>query len=359
MQVRRCFADIISNMVAKPASHPKSNFTDVQSITLIGNILSSHGRVMPNLNSIDKWPNIDGKVEVQDENKGIGGSIAVQAKTLPNEHELKFKCPVSFLAYCENIEPCLLFGVDNANRRVYWRYFDSATLKNIDFRNNKETKTLYFDSSQHFDENETGYIELWTQIIESNKRKLQGFDDLKNEYDRLRERADELLDTEDGQFANMHLFLDELNRNYDRNFPTVKRFFYSNVWKLGMAVEEYKATSLTYALFPISWNKNDVQIKKIDSEFAMQARGFTGHFMENPIEDRPIEYAKEVVQAKVQKLVNAKLLDHSGNEILAREIVIAFMDRFYEQMGFSEPSDEYELKFILHRFYNLSTTLDK
>ena len=129
MQVRRCFTDIISNMVAKPASHPKSNFTDVQSITLIGNILSSHGRVMPNLNSIDKWPNIDGKVEVQDENKGIVGSIAVQAKTLPNEHELKFKCPVSFLAYCENIEPCLLFGVDTPYYLSYHLHHFSSLMK--------------------------------------------------------------------------------------------------------------------------------------------------------------------------------------------------------------------------------------
>jgi len=341
-------------MTAKPASHSKNSFTDKQSISLIENILSKHGRVMPNLSSIDKWPNIDGRVEMQDEQGRLVGPLTVQVKTLPDNHNLKFSCPVSFLSYCE-IEPCLLLGVDNSNEKVYWKYFDSTITKTIDFKNNQH-KTLYFDAKHYFDKNEKSYLDAWTAIIENNRRRQNGYDELSEAYEKLRQNANELIGAEDESFRNIHLFLDELNKNYDSNFPTAKKFFYSNVWKLGIAYERYESSSVMYTIFPIKWDKNDIQIKRIDKVFVQQAHktrlGFTGHFHENPIETRPVEYAREVAGSDAQKLVQRKLLSIYGNAVLANEIVFAFMDRFYEQMGFSKPLDEYELKFIFHGFNN-------
>lgn len=342
-------------MVAKPASHSKSNFTDMQSVSLIENVLATHGRVMPNLSTIDKWPNIDGRVEVQDEQSNLIGPLSVQAKTLSVNHNLKFSCPVSFLSYCE-IEPCLLLGVDNQTGRIYWKYFDSTVIKDIDFKNNKRTKTLYFDGSQYLDKHQTDYINSWTRIVEDNKRRLKEYDEIKDAYEKLRENANEIVGAEDDKFTKIHLFLDELNKNYDLDFPTVKKFFYPNTWKLGLAYEKYELSTVEYTLFPIPWNKNDVQIKKIDPKLAKQVRegglGFTGHFKENPIDTRPQEYAKEVAGSKAQKLIGRKLLSHAGNEVLAREFVIAFIDKFHEQMGLVLPQDEYSLNSVLFGFYD-------
>lgn len=117
---------------SKIPSHSKTSFTDKQSISLIENILTTHKRVMPQLSSIDKWPNIDGHLEVQDSDNNLVGRLFVQAKTLPPNHKNKFRCPISFFSSCE-IDPILLFGVDNQNKKVYWRYFDSQIIKNIDF----------------------------------------------------------------------------------------------------------------------------------------------------------------------------------------------------------------------------------
>ena len=113
-------------------SHGPNDFTDKESISLIENILASHKRVMPKLESSDKWPNIDGFVEVQNSTNIIQGRLYAQAKTLPSNHKLKFRCPVAFLSSCE-ISPCLLFGVDNKNQKVYWLYFDVHIIKQIDF----------------------------------------------------------------------------------------------------------------------------------------------------------------------------------------------------------------------------------
>lgn len=131
----------------KIPSHSKTSFTDKHSISLIENILTSHGRVMPQLYSNDKWPNIDGFLEVQDSDGILVGRLFVQAKTLPPNHKNKFRCPISFFSSCE-IDPTLLFGVDDQNKKVYWCYFDSKIIKNIDFKNNKYYKTITIDSNK-------------------------------------------------------------------------------------------------------------------------------------------------------------------------------------------------------------------
>src|SRR5437667_85389 len=70
--------------------------------------------------------------------------------------------------------------------------------------------------------------------------------------------------------------------------------------------------------------------------------GITYHLASNPIQERPADYAKEMVNSRVLQLVERKLLKHSGHEVLAREFVIAFIDKFREQMGLPE-KDEYSL----------------
>src|SRR3989344_6035450 len=129
-------------------SHSQNDFTDKESVSLIENTLAHHKRVMSKLYSSDKWPNIDGHIEVQDVNNILVGRSYVQVKTLPVNHNLKFACPVSFFSSCE-LEPCFLFGVDNQNGRVYWLYFDAHVIKEIDF-----------DESQYFDKNKQIMLRL-------------------------------------------------------------------------------------------------------------------------------------------------------------------------------------------------------
>lgn len=343
-------------MTVRPASHSQNNFTDKQSTSLIDGILSAHGRVIANISTVDKWPNRDGHLDVQDENRLLIGSLPVQVKTLKDSKKLKHACPVSFLAYCDQVEACLLLVADNENRKVYWRYIDAVSLKDVDYKSNKSTKTIDLNEDQYFSDRERSYIDAWTLIIENNKRKMKGYDDLAEAYGKLKENANELVGVDDEKHMDIHHFLDELNRQYDYNFPTAKRFFYSDTWKLGVAYEEYTASTVTYTIYPIGWKKNDVQIKRVDAKFAKESRerglGFRGHFVENPISDRPLEYAKEVAGEDAQKLTQRKLLSISGNAVLANEIVIAFMDKFHEQMGFSEPLDEYDIRFISHGFNN-------
>ncbi len=337
----------------KKSAHSENNFTDKQSISLIENILTSHKRVMPKLDSIDKWPNIDGHIEIQNDKNNIIGRLNVQAKTLPQGHNLKFPCPIQFFSSCE-IDPCLLFGVDNKNEKVYWLYFDAYEVKKIDFKNNKYTKTISFDKNKFFDKKTSTYIQVWEEIVKQNQSRFQKYDELKKAYSIISANSNKSAGKIKKEFINTHLFLDKLNNALDNEFNTIKNCFYPKTWKIGTVIYEYTPNNLSYALYPIPLNKNDIQIKEVDKnlhdKIQKKGLGFTGHFSENPLETRPREYAKEIVKSKTLKIIEAKLLKHTGNDFLAKEFIFAFIDKFHVQMGLKQ-KDKYSIGEIEKAFY--------
>ncbi len=56
----------------KPAKHTKNSFYDQQSVGMVSAWIAQTHRAMPDLKANDKWPNIDGYIELTDEN-GLGG----------------------------------------------------------------------------------------------------------------------------------------------------------------------------------------------------------------------------------------------------------------------------------------------
>lgn len=327
-------------------SHSDNDFTDKESVSLIENILAHHKRVMPKLYSNDKWPNIDGHIEVQDANHTLVGRSFVQAKTLPRDHNLKFACPVSFFSSCE-IDPCFLFGVDNQNEKVYWLYFDAHVIKEIDFERNTSTKTIEFSESQCFDKSKTDYVETWEKIIRNNQQKFKEYNELKKSYELILRSSNRAVGKTDKNFSKIHLFLDELNRGLDHQFQIIKDIFYPRTWKIGIAYYEYEETKVAYTPFPIPIDQNDVQIKEVDitlrDKLKQQGLGFTGHFAENPIEIRPREYAKEIIGSKMTSILERQLLNHTGHELLAQETVFNFVNSYHDYLGLPK-KDSYSVE---------------
>lgn len=338
----------------KASAHDSSSFTDVESVSLIQNILASHKRVMPRIFSQDKWPNIDGHVEIQNEEGCIVGRLFVQAKTLNGNPITRFKCPIQFFSNCE-IDPCLLFGVDNKNKKIYWLYFDANEVKKIDFKNHRHSKTINFDPHKYFDSGETKYIAEWQRIVESNRQKFQNYDQLKNAYEIISQHSNVAIGQKNRNFVGIHKFLDSLNDLAWNKLPIVKSRYYPNAWSLGLAYYSYEPNSVSYTLFPISFDSNDVQIKQVDQQLLnriqKQGLGFKGHFAENPIEMRPEEYAKEIAGSKALKLIESQLLDHSKCNFLAEEFVFSFIEKFHEQMGLDIKSS-YEIGEVKKAFFS-------
>jgi hypothetical protein len=106
---------------------------------------------------------------------------------------------------------------------VYWRYFDSQIIKNIDFKNNKYSKTITFDSNNFFDENTSDYIGEWEEIIKNNRFKFQNYDELSNADNIIIQSSNAALGKVNNDFVRIHDFLDTFNGLLDREFSIKKR----------------------------------------------------------------------------------------------------------------------------------------
>ena len=138
------------------------------------------------------------------------------------------------------------------------------------------------------------------------------------------------------------------NYELDTNFRVIKDFYFPSAWKIGFACDEYSDTTLSYALYPIPYNKNDVQIKKISKilkkELISNKTFFTAHFAENPIKVRYESYTLEIIHAKLKSILGNKSFPIE-NLTLAREFIFSFIDRFYIPLGL-EVKDEFNLNEI-------------
>lgn len=314
--------------MTKAASHNWQNFTDKQTVSLIENILSSHGRVMPHLDSIDKWPNIDGRVDLQSESFELLGRLDVQAKTLKTD-SLKISCPTSFLSSCE-LDPCLLLAVDNKNKKIYWQYLDSIEVKKFSLKEGQARKTIVFSPSQYIDEANKSYIDTWITLAKKNQERLNEHDDLKEAYTKLSKRSNVAIDEVNEDFKMLHLFLDELNNKLDNEFLSIKQKMFPMAWKLGLALYDYKDNTLSYTIYPIQLEKNDVRIKRVDKqlrdELAAQGLGFRAHLVENPIEAKPRIYAFDLIETYTMNLFEKRLLEPSKHELITSEYIFYVID---------------------------------
>ena len=344
-----------SRQSKKPAKHTKQSFYDQQAINVVSAWLAETQRAMPDLKANDKWPNIDGYIEITDENGFPKGTLKVQVKKLSVKNAQKkqhsFKDD-KFLSYCkESLDwiPILLIGVDLKKKKAFWLHIDHDFLDK-----NGSSKTIKFIESQVIESGKNDFIKDWENVVALYDSKAKEFERYKKAFSILSDVITPALGKTDEKFVKIHYFLDEINNYLDHKFTIVKQIFYPNTWKLGFAYYQYENSELTYTLYPIAQSRNDIQIKEVDKNLhdiiQKEGLGFATHFSNNPLETRPKEYVKEIIEEKTSKIIEAKLLKHAGNEFLAKEFILAFIDKFHAQMGLKQ-KNKYSIKEIENGFY--------
>lgn len=346
-------AQNVTNSIIRATAHSFNSFRDEKAITFTSYILSSHNRVMPKLDSQDKWPNIDGFLEVQDDAGELIGKLEAQVKTLPPKHNLKYPCPVSLLAYAEDvaISPVLLLLVDNITKKIYWLHLSKHFVKNLDHKKNKETKTINIIESQYFSERTRRYIDDWIGIILYYKTVFSEYEENKDKYDLLLNLPNEAIGQTNDDIVQIHQFLDEINYLLDHDFNIVKKIWYPNHWKIGIAIYDSKPSSISFALYPIPFNRNDAQIKYVNNALhKIQSNYYSVHTKINPILENPREHAYKLIYDRIKKILEYRILDHAVDSNLATEFIFSFVDKFHRQMGL-ETKDTYNIEEISFAFY--------
>jgi len=335
--------------IQKPAPYSRTDEQETLAIATFKKLVD-HGQVKTDLKERDKYPNIDGYIELVDRHQVPVGKLEAQIRKLPDDSGTvpKLQCPISLVSYSKKAtcNPVLLIGVDVKQNRAYWIHVTEGLVGELIERTDQKTKAVSFPINNIVDGKDTKYIIEWRNIAEAYQRKMQEYDIWKDSYEKLFEKSNPALGIDRRDFQEMHVFLDEVNELLDKRLPIVKKRFYPTAWKIGLAYHEYENSLVSYTLYPIPADKNDVQIKEIDETLREQLKneglGFTAHYVENPIKVRPKEYATEIIESKAQKIVENRLLNHGGNEFLAREFIFAFIDHFSHQIGLDK-KDSYSI----------------
>jgi hypothetical protein len=174
---------------------------------------------------------------------------------------------------------------------------------------------------------------------------------LQEKYIILLENSDPLFRLEREEFKNIHKFLDNLNIYLDGYFPIIKDLYYNSCWKLGIAYGYYSETKIRYILYPISYYKNELQIKQLSDKLKDELQDYaeTSIHPINPIHFQPEEFAKELIINKIAEVCDKKLLPLS-NLSLFREVIFGFIDNLHECLGL-KIMNSYTIREIKHSFY--------
>ena len=280
--------------------------------TVLRTLLKSN-RIRPHLSEEDKTPNIDGYLELIDQNSIPIGKLEVQIKKLPDdvEEKPKFSCPTSLIVYARNstTSPVLLICVDIHHNKAYWRsmdhFFIDPFTKMID--EGQASITIHFSPDNCLDGINLEYLENWKAIFDSYSLKLKNFDNLFEEHRLISERSNPIIEVNKLGIKGIHLYLDYLNRLLDREFNIVKRIFFPNSWKIGFAYHVFDDDHVTYEHYPIPIDKNDVQIKQIDKKLENEIRKtrleLIAYFKGNPIISDPKSLAYKYVEDKTNLIL--------------------------------------------------------
>lgn len=347
--------------MVNPTPYSNTDHAESRAINIFEGLVSDE-HVKSHLDKRDKVPNHDGYVElVDDENVPIG-RMDIQIKKLPNDFDPsnpKIKIPLSLYAYSKRTSnPTFYLGVDVTRKEAYWIHIHNdlknssdVELTKIDDDQVATTIQLELDNFNDglIDGQDKNFLSRWREITEDYLKRVHKFEKLREKYEKLEEHADPSLRTQDDDFVYIHLFLDEVNNLLD-SFDVVKHRFYSpQTWKLGFMCTEFLDSITTYALYPINYDINDIQIKKVDDFSGLEKLGFDVAYG-NPVKYDPKGHASKFIQERVDRIIRNRHL-FIRNKFLANEFSYAFVNNFHLQLGL-EKKNSYTIKEIYETLSN-------
>jgi hypothetical protein len=233
-----------------------------------------HPSVKANFNIEDKKPDIDGTFDIL-KNSRFDGRFEVQIKTYnarSSKNKAKYLCNIKLLNYAlKNRLSCvLLFVVDTPNNKAYWKYLTESFIRGLKIKQKQKEITIIFSEEEFVDNNNFSIcLNKWHSyfLIKNNgiffeessvDESVKKLNSISKYFENI-----QLSTLSKDDIICIQKFIDRYNQLLDGDFNFIKRFYYPEMWKMGLAIGTYTPTSLTYVLYPIFWGSNDFILKKI------------------------------------------------------------------------------------------------
>jgi hypothetical protein len=205
-------------------------------------------------------------------------------------------------------------------------------------------KKVTFDRENKICEGYTAYFEDWMNLVEKNKSLTLSVEALKN-------LTTEYYGKKEDSIKKIHTFLDFYNDLIKNQFFNVINLMYPDFWNFGIAIGEYSETKLSYVMYPITKDENEIQIKKLeDTDVGLSLINLHGFSFRNsnPIMDSPQGLAIELIVEQMKSVLKERFL-RATNPDLQNEVLLSMAQRYIDILGL-ESKETYSSEELIFAF---------
>ena len=158
-----------TNFIPRKVTNPNDSL-DRKSYLCICGLLCDSRAITDEIKYHDKTSNIDGFIQLIDENDYPIGNIFIQAKTYKSKYkgQNKAEIPAYFVAYAMRMrnEVCIFFSVDADDNKIYWKYISDDYIRQFNNEGDNEIHTYeFYDDEIVTSKNVATTIDRWKQIF--------------------------------------------------------------------------------------------------------------------------------------------------------------------------------------------------
>jgi len=324
----------------KPAPYSNTDFQENESVFLFESKIDRKC-IKTQIKTREKIPNVDGYIEIVDEDNVPIYKFEIQIRTIKNKKS--YYCPIETVSYTNvTTLPILLILVDITQKIVYWKH-----LIRTNARQSKSKKSYIYDLSElDIIGDHNDYITRWKIIAQNYIEKIQTL----YENATILEASEEIFPPKNlSQEAIIYFqkYIDRINYLLDHHYSIVKQIYFSKYWKLGVSVYKF-GTDVSFGIRGIPYGKSDLLVTEIENtgENWMFSKEFlhSTYFSKN--EDDPEKKANDFVLQYVKKVFDRKLLLPVG-KMMTEEYVYFVISKCYYMFGLKK-SNSYSVDDIIN-----------
>ena len=157
------------NFKPKKITNPNDRL-DEDGVLCIRGLLRHTKAIAHGVESHDKTPNIDGNIELIDDEDRPVGELTIQAKTYKSKYQGQNKAdvPAYFVAYASRMrnKVCVFFSVDANANKIYWKYISDDYIREFQEKGDNAIHGYQFTKEEILsNENVHETINRWKQIF--------------------------------------------------------------------------------------------------------------------------------------------------------------------------------------------------
>lgn len=242
--------------MTKPAPYSNTDSAEETAVVILRNLLDPN-RVKADIRTRDKYPNIDGTIELVDQENRPFGKFDIQVRKI-GDGQKAYSCPTSLVGYSEvSTLPVILACVDVSLRKVYWRHI-TPTMP--EYKKDQESFTIRFNETSDSITSDGIYIHKWSEIIFDFRKRITDFPKLQKEIaNRLTVKN---IDPNDKRL--FQYYIDTINSLLDDDFLTIKKILFPDVWKLGVGIFDSSEQWVSFQLYKIPYEEPAPLVCKLD-----------------------------------------------------------------------------------------------